>query len=141
MERTRYYAIIMYLVQGIYLLAAALWPLLHLDSFLSVTGIESDSWLLRISGVYVLSVSVCLLTGYFLSKYSWPATIMAVITAFGTLYMDVYYYYLRDQLPLTVYFFDFVVQLIFVICWIAILSRHYIWKYRMSTLKNKNLKL
>ena len=141
MERTFFYSVIMYLIQGVYLLIIALWPLLHLSSFLTITGIESDSWMLRTTGVYVLAVSFCLLLSYYLRKYSWPVTIMAIMTAVGCLYMDGYYYYRHDQLPLTVYIVDFVVQLAFVICWIAILSRHYVIKYRMASIRNKNLKV
>ncbi len=35
------------LVQGIYFLMTAIWPIVHLESFMIVTGYKTDQWLVQ----------------------------------------------------------------------------------------------
>ncbi len=39
--------------QGVYFLATGMWPLLHLESFESMTGPKADKWLVRTVGMLV----------------------------------------------------------------------------------------
>ena len=39
--------------QGVYFLATGMWPLLHLQSFESMTGPKADKWLVRTVGMLV----------------------------------------------------------------------------------------
>ena len=39
--------------QGVYFLATGIWPLLHLESFESMTGPKADKWLVRTVGMLV----------------------------------------------------------------------------------------
>jgi hypothetical protein len=49
------------LVQGAYYAATGAWPLLHLPSFLAVTGEKVDRWLVRSYGALTLAVGIALL--------------------------------------------------------------------------------
>ena len=41
------------LIQGIFYVVTGLWPLIHMPSFLQVTGPKTDLWLVRTVGVLV----------------------------------------------------------------------------------------
>ena len=51
------------LLQGGYWLVAGLWPVLHLRSFVGVTGPKSDDWLVRTVGGLIACVGAVLLLG------------------------------------------------------------------------------
>src|SRR4051794_1433294 len=48
-------------VQGIYYLATGLWGLLHLRSFMRVTGPKTDTWLVKTVSVLVSAIGASLL--------------------------------------------------------------------------------
>jgi hypothetical protein len=48
-------------LQGVYFLITGMWPLLHMDSFLAVTGPKTDVWLVQIVGALVCVPAVLLL--------------------------------------------------------------------------------
>lgn len=47
--------------QGAYYLATGVWPLIHMGSFLAVTGPKTDLWLVRTVGVLVAVIGASLL--------------------------------------------------------------------------------
>lgn len=49
------------LVQGVYFVVTAAWPLIHLPSFLRVTGPKTDLWLVRTVGALLLVIGVVLI--------------------------------------------------------------------------------
>src|SRR5438876_11959918 len=48
-------------LQGLYYLATGVWPLVHMESFLAVTGPKTDLWLVRTVGVLVAVIGAVLL--------------------------------------------------------------------------------
>jgi hypothetical protein len=48
------------LAQGFYYLASGLWPVLHLASFMAVTGPKTDYWLVQSFGVLIAAVGIVL---------------------------------------------------------------------------------
>jgi len=51
-------------IQAIYYFATGLWPLVHLQSFLLVTGEKTDLWLVYMVALLTLGISISL---YFIS--------------------------------------------------------------------------
>jgi hypothetical protein len=53
-------------IQGLYYLLSGLWPLLHLDSFIAITGPKTDLWM-----VYLLDtlIEVILLLFWIMALY------------------------------------------------------------------------
>ena len=49
------------LLQGVYYLATGAWPLLHMRSFMRVTGPKTDDWLVRTVGLLAMAISAPLL--------------------------------------------------------------------------------
>ncbi len=48
------------LLQGLFYLVTGLWPLLHLQSFLTVTGPKTDLWLVKTLGVVISVIGAVL---------------------------------------------------------------------------------
>ena len=51
--------------QGLYYVATGLWPIVHLRSFMKVTGPKQDTWLVRTFGALTAAVGGALLLGAF----------------------------------------------------------------------------
>src|SRR5262245_26510628 len=47
-------------LQALYYLATGLWPLVHMDSFLAVTGPKTDLWLVRTVGALIAVIGASL---------------------------------------------------------------------------------
>jgi len=50
-------------IQAVYFLLTGLWPIVHLESFLAVTGDKTDVWLVYMVSLLTLSLSISLLFG------------------------------------------------------------------------------
>lgn len=50
-------------LQGIFYLITGLWPLVHMPSFLAVTGPKVDLWLVKTVGVLIVVIGAVLLVG------------------------------------------------------------------------------
>jgi len=46
--------------QGLYYLVAGVWPVLHIDSFQSVTGAKTDLWLVRTVGLLIAVIGAAI---------------------------------------------------------------------------------
>lgn len=77
--------------QGAYYLATGLWPLVHMPSFLGVTGPKTDLWLVRTVGVLVAAVGAGLLLAAAQRRVDAPVALVAVGSAAGLGAVDVVY--------------------------------------------------
>jgi hypothetical protein len=80
------------LIQGIYYALTGLWPLLHMPSFLAVTGPKRDLWLVRTVGILVLVIGTTLIV----AAARWqasdpPILVLALGSAAGLGTIDVVY--------------------------------------------------
>lgn len=48
-------------IQGLYYIATGLWPLIHLQSFLWITGPKQDQWLVKLVGLLAITIGTNLL--------------------------------------------------------------------------------
>ncbi|WP_207510672.1 hypothetical protein [Longitalea luteola] len=97
------------LFQGIYYIITGIWPILHIPSFIAVTGDKTDIWLVKMVGALAATIGIYLI--YSIRNY--PARLLAILSAisFGT--VDVYYVYQDVILP--IYLSDAVVEAILLI--------------------------
>jgi hypothetical protein len=63
MTRPRNPLILLAWLQGLYFLVTGLWPLVHMPSFLAVTGPKVDLWLVKTVGVLIVVIGAVLLMG------------------------------------------------------------------------------
>ena len=77
--------------QGSYFLLTGVWPLLHMRSFLAVTGPKTDLWLVETVGVLVAAIGAGLLLSAARGTQAIELPLIAVFAAFGLAAIDVIY--------------------------------------------------
>jgi len=55
-------------IQGCYFLITGVWPFLHLESFLTVTGDKYDIWLVKMVAALTVSISGLMLIAAYRNK-------------------------------------------------------------------------
>src|SRR5690606_38602264 len=98
-------------VQGVFYFLTGVWPLIHLESFLWVTGPKTDLWLVQTVGLLVTAVSLPLLAAW--KKRRFPAETLALaavclgrLTAIDIIFVD-------NVTLLPVYLLDAAAEIVF----------------------------
>lgn len=102
-------------IQVVYYLLTALWPLIDIHSFMVVSGPKTDIWLVKTVAVLLIPISLCLLFGLSRNNYLPLVILLAVGSAIGLLFIDIYYVYIGEIDP--IYLADGGIQFAFIICW------------------------
>jgi hypothetical protein len=79
-----------YLSQGIYYIVTGLWPVVHISSFMSVTGPKTDIWLVKMVGLLTTAIAITLLSSYKNSSYT--TKFLSITSALAYFSIDVFYY-------------------------------------------------
>lgn len=105
-------------VQMFYFLLTAIWPFIHLDSFLKITGPKTDIWLVKTVSLLILPYVFLIL---YVLKIRRSALVMLVIIlcSAGLAGIDLYYY-IHDMIRWT-YMIDFILEVTFIVYWIFII--------------------
>jgi hypothetical protein len=101
------------LIQGFYFLVTGIWPLLHIQSFLLVTGPKTDLWLVKTVGVLVGVIGAVLLGAARSRRITREIVLLAVGSALGLAMIDLVY--ARHFSP--VYLADAAAELCLVLFW------------------------
>lgn len=112
------------LVQGLYFLATGLWPLFNIRTFQAVTGPKTDLWLVKTVGVLITVIGGVLVTASVRQRVDFETVLLAVASAGAMIVIDTWYALRRVVSP--IYLLDAVVELVFVVLWISILTRQHI---------------
>jgi len=105
-------------LQGIYFVATGVWPLLHMRSFIYVTGPKTDLWLVRTVGILVVCIGATLIIqGYVDSKASTATAVLAASSALGLLVIDVTY--VRKGTIRKIYLADALLELALLAMWLV----------------------
>lgn len=103
------------LAQSIYYLAVSAWPLLHIDSFMWVTGYKTDPSLVRLVAGITLAISLLFLSDMHRKEPARGTVLMAIIVAVEFGGMDLIYGI--TGVISRVYLIDAVVQMSFLVLW------------------------
>lgn len=114
MKRSRFIVHLLW-IQGIYYALTAIWPLVHMDSFMMVTGPKQDIWLVKTVSVLILCMSLALLYGACYNTDQRLIRLIAVSAALALTVIDVWYY-LQGVIK-WVYLLDAFAELVFIVCW------------------------
>jgi hypothetical protein len=79
------------LVQGAYYMVTALWPFIHMRSFLLVTGPKSDLWLVRTVGALILVISLPLLVAGFRGSPQKEIILLGTAATIALAAVDIFY--------------------------------------------------
>jgi len=108
------------LIQGIYFVVTGLWPLLHMSSFLAVTGPKTDLWLVQTVAALILVIGVVLCVAGYRRQAVPEVWTLALGSAVALLLVDVIFVFQRRIPP--IYLLDAAVEAGLIGMWI------YAWK-------------
>src|SRR5215203_2713623 len=79
------------LAQGTYTLITAIWPLIHIESFMEVTGYKTDIWLVKMVGALLLPVVASLFMYLVIPSDPRPAIVLGCFSTVSFIVIDFYY--------------------------------------------------
>lgn len=107
------------LIQGIYYVLSGIWPLIHIESFLWVTGPKTDLWLVKTVGILVIVIGLVQISGW--KRLSRELNLLSIGSAIALLIIDVYFV-LADVIA-PVYLVDAFIQADLLLCWTILLLK------------------
>jgi hypothetical protein len=110
------------IVQGVYFFLTGIWPIVHIRSFMWVTGPKHDLWLVRTVGVLVLVIGGVLALAGIRNTLAAELITLAIGSAVALTAIDTIYS-LRGTIS-KIYLADAVAEIALVIVWsVLLLSR------------------
>ncbi|WP_353718657.1 hypothetical protein [Dyadobacter sp. 676] len=79
----------LFFIQGCYYIGSGIWPVIHIESFMWVTGEKTDLWLVKMVGLLSCSIGVTLLAAT--QSPGRVATVLAAGSALAFAAIDIYY--------------------------------------------------
>lgn len=113
---------IVLLIQTIYYFITALWALIHIRSFMEVTGPKTDVWLVKTVAVLLLAISICFITSIFLRKINIPVITLAISCCLVLLLIDCYYVW--NGTISKIYLLDALAEVLLLILWAIVIAKH-----------------
>jgi hypothetical protein len=101
---------------AIYIFITALWPLVHIESFIAVTGPKTDIWLVKTVGSLLIPISLTMVIHLKTNSGTGPLIVLGVTTAIAFICIDLYYA-LNNTIS-DIYLADAAIELFFLIGWI-----------------------
>lgn len=117
------------LIQAIYVSITAIWPLVHIESFMQVTGYKTDVWLVKTVSVLLFPLMILLYRSVIKSKPISLTISAALISATAGLIIVELVYYFKGTIA-QVYFWDTIIETIFLLWWIHMFLSTYQRKYK-----------
>lgn len=110
------------IIQGVYYGITGLWGLLHIESFMKVTGPKFDIWLVKMVSVLIIVISIVLITSGYRKNVTLEIIILAIGSAIGFIAIDVYYVAI-DRID-SVYLLDALAEVVLIIVWAVMLGKN-----------------
>lgn len=108
------------LIQGIYFFVFGIWPLLHMKSFLIVTGPKTDLWLVRTVGLILAVIGVTLIFAQVNGEINTSLIILAIGSALSLALIEVIYVARRVISP--IYLGDAAAEFVLIGWWVLSLA-------------------
>ena len=109
-------------LQVIYTFITAIWPIIHIESFMAVTGPKNDIWLVKTVGALLIPIAITL--GVILKQKSnlRLGVLLGRLTALMFVIVD-FYYALTDTIS-NMYLLDGGLEIVFLITWIVVWKKN-----------------
>lgn len=114
------------LMQGLFYLVTGIWPLVHIRSFVWVTGPKTDLWLVKTAGVLITVAGMVLSLAAFRRQPAPEIPLLATGSAAGLTGIDLVYVAKKRISP--VYLLDALVEVVLIGLWSS-----YLYKLRKET--------
>jgi hypothetical protein len=103
------------IIQSVYILITAVWPLVDIESFMQITGYKTDVWLVKTVGALLVPVALTLASYLIQSNDKRPALLLGGLTALTFAVID--FYYVSTEVISPIYLLDGLVEIFFVAMW------------------------
>ena len=107
-------------VQAVYFVVTGVWPIVHIRSFMAVTGPKRDIWLVKTVGILVTAIGVAIGLAAWRGSFTPEVFVLAVGSAAALGCVDVYYH-LRGVIP-RVYLLDALAEALLIAGWVTLWS-------------------
>jgi hypothetical protein len=104
-------------VQSVYFLTTGLWPLVHMQSFLAVTGPKEDIWLVETVGVLVSAIGAGLGLAAYRSRVPLEIALIAIGSGLGLAIIDSVYV-ARERIS-RIYLLDVAIEACLIGAWLV----------------------
>ena len=108
-------------VHAVYFLVTGLWPIVHLRSFMAVTGPKRDHWLVKTVGVIVTVIGVVIGLAALRGQYAIEVAVLAIGSAAALGAVDVIY--VAKRVIPKIYLADAVAEAILIAAWLILWNR------------------
>lgn len=102
-------------VQGVYYFLTGAWPLIHVQSFMQVTGYKTDIWLVKTVSVLVLAISFYLFMNLKASRQDPAFYALVLPCTFGIAAVEIFY--VVSRVISLIYILDAAIQFFFFLCY------------------------
>jgi hypothetical protein len=109
---------ILLLAQGIYYVISGIWPIIHMRSFLIVTGPKTDLWLVKTVGILITVIGGALVVAGMNHQTTLEILILAIGSQLALTAIDVIYV-AKKQIP-KIYLLDALIESGFLLGWISL---------------------
>jgi hypothetical protein len=106
------------IIQGSYYMITALWPLIHIESYMSFVGPISDIWLAKTVGTMVIAISATMFFHLSLKTDHRPLILLGLASSLAFAYTDTYYTFTGTLS--SIYLLDAAAETLFMISWIIL---------------------
>lgn len=104
------------LFHGAFYFVSGLWPLVHIESFLFVTGPKFDIWLVQTVGLMIIATGLVLMMAYRLKELNRSVASLAVLNALFLAGVDIHFAAINRIS--SVYLLDAAVEIALVMTWL-----------------------
>jgi hypothetical protein len=106
---------ILAIVQSAYFVLTGIWPIMHIESFMRVTGPKRDLWLVKTVGVLVAVIGATIGLAGLRGRLTDETILLAVGSALGLATIDIVYVARKTISP--IYLADAAVEAVIVVTW------------------------
>ena len=103
------------LVQGIYFFVSGIWPIIHMHSFLKVTGPKTDLWLVKTVGLILAVIGAVLIVAQLNGEVNNSITILAIGSAVSLAIVE--FVYVAKRVISPIYLGDAIIELVLIGWW------------------------
>lgn len=106
------------LFQGLYFLVSGVWPIIHIASFIKITGPKTDLWLVKTVGVLLAVIGAILLFAGVNDQITTSIFFLGIGSAAGLTAIEIIY--VSQKVILPIYLLDSVLEILLMIWWISL---------------------
>jgi hypothetical protein len=110
------------IIQGIYFFITGAWALLHIESFIWVSGPKYDIWLVKTVGILIAIMGIVMFSAGYYKRINTETFLLAAGSAAGLATVDIYYVSIGRIW--TIYLLDAGIEIVFLLLWLIKASRN-----------------